>query len=276
MQASISARVRAQCDLVSPVSVCDVAASLDVRVTFNNINMEGMYQKGRPPRIHLSALRPLVRRAYNCAHELGHHELGHGSSIDELREDADNRPWDDPNEYAADVFAGFMLMPTLGLRHAFSVRGWHPETVTPAQLFRISSDFGVGYASLITHLHYGVRVISRARLGVLRRSSPKSIRAELLGALTPQPLIAIDAQSIARTVDAEVRHLLLLPIGSVVEGASLLEVTDIPGGRLFEAAQPGISRVSQPGGSWAAFVRVSRTEYVGRAEFRHLEEDPDE
>src|ERR1700683_394251 len=87
MQASIAARLKAQCDLVAPISIYDVATKLGVRVTFNNINMEGMYQRGSPPRIHLSALRPLVRRTYNCGHELGHHELGHGSSIDELREE---------------------------------------------------------------------------------------------------------------------------------------------------------------------------------------------
>jgi hypothetical protein len=55
---------------------------LGVTVRFNNINMEGMYQRGAPPRIHLSARRPLSRRTYNCAHELGHHVFGHGSSIE--------------------------------------------------------------------------------------------------------------------------------------------------------------------------------------------------
>jgi FixJ family two-component response regulator len=70
-------------------------------VRFNNINMEGVYRRGLPPRIHLSARRPLPRRAYNCAHELGHHVFGHGSSIDELREDAKAQPWEDPKEFLA-------------------------------------------------------------------------------------------------------------------------------------------------------------------------------
>ena len=69
---------------------------LGIVVRFNNINMEGMYQRGLPPRIHLSARRPLPRRAYNCAHELGHHVFAHGSSIDELREDAKAQSWEDP------------------------------------------------------------------------------------------------------------------------------------------------------------------------------------
>ena len=32
--------------------------------------------------------------------------FGHGSSIDELREDAKARPWEDPKEFLADTFAG--------------------------------------------------------------------------------------------------------------------------------------------------------------------------
>jgi hypothetical protein len=43
----------------------------------------------------------MPRRAYDCAHELGHHVFGHGSSIDELREDAKAQPWEDPKEFLA-------------------------------------------------------------------------------------------------------------------------------------------------------------------------------
>jgi hypothetical protein len=38
-----------------------LSETLGVTVRFNNINMEGMYQRGAPPRIHLSARRPLTR-----------------------------------------------------------------------------------------------------------------------------------------------------------------------------------------------------------------------
>ena len=92
---------------LGPICIYGLCETLGVAVRFNNINMEGMYQRGVPPRIHLSARRPLPRRAYNCAHELGHHVFGHGSSIDELREDAKAQPWEDPKEFLADTFAGF-------------------------------------------------------------------------------------------------------------------------------------------------------------------------
>ncbi len=99
MQAAAAARARGKLDQVSPICIYGLCETLGVAVRFNNINMEGMYQRGVPPRIHLSARRPLPRRTYNCAHELGHHVFGHGSSIDELREDAKAQPWEDPKEF---------------------------------------------------------------------------------------------------------------------------------------------------------------------------------
>ncbi|MGH9808928.1 MAG: ImmA/IrrE family metallo-endopeptidase, partial [Terriglobia bacterium] len=167
MRAAIATRARARLDQHGPVCIYGLCDELGVSVRFNNINMEGMYQGGSPPRIHLSARRPLARRTYNCAHELGHHVFGHGSSIDELREEAKDHAWDEPKEFLADTFAGFLLMPIVGLRRAFAVRGWVPETATPAQMFTVACDFGVGYGTLLTHLSAGVNTISRARAALL-------------------------------------------------------------------------------------------------------------
>src|SRR6202043_3855502 len=152
MQTAAATRAEAGVGQAGPICIYGVCETLGVNVRFNYINMEGMYQRGAQPRIHLSARRPLPRRAFNCAHELAHHVFHHGTSIDELREDAKAKPWEDPKEFLADTFAGFMLMPTIGLRRAFSVRGWTPETATPAQIFTIACEFGVGYATLLTQL----------------------------------------------------------------------------------------------------------------------------
>jgi Zn-dependent peptidase ImmA (M78 family) len=284
MQVSIAARLKAKKDLVSPVCVYAVAEAHGVRVTFNDIDMEGMYQRGSPPRIHLSARRPLVRRTYNCGHELGHHILGHGSSIDELRENQTVRPWDIPEEYSADTFAAYLLMPTLGLRHAFVARGLDPERATPTEVYRVACHFGVGYTTLVTHLLYGAGMISRARAEILRKHTPKSLRAQILGSLTPKPLIVADEAWAAPTIDVEVGHLLLLPPGTQSHGNGLTTVADLPGGRLFEAKQPGLVQLNHPGTEWAAFARIARMTtdgnrlvgYVGRAEFRHLEEEIDD
>jgi Zn-dependent peptidase ImmA (M78 family) len=276
MQAAIATRAKAKLDQQSPLCIYGLCETLGVVVRFNNINMEGMYQRGTPPRIHLSARRPLPRRAYNCAHETGHHVFGHGSSIDELREDAKEHPWEDPKEFLADTFAGFILMPTMGLRRAFTVRGWTPEAATPAQMFAIACDFGVGYTTLLTHLSAGVNMITRARSLALQRSTPKALRADILGALTPEPLIVADRHRAGPTLDAEVKMLLLLPPGTETTGASLTYERDLPNGRLFRAVRPGIVQASADSGAWAAFVRVAPEAYVGLAQYRHLEDDPNE
>ena len=276
MQAAIATRARARMDQHSPVCIYGLCETLGIPVRFNNINMEGMYQRGVPPRIHLSARRPLPRRVYNCAHELGHHVFGHGSSIDELREDSKEHPWDDPNEFLADTFAGFILMPIMGLRRAFAVRGWTPQTATPIQIFTIACDFGVGYSTLLTHLSVSVNMISKARASALQRSTPKAIRAELLGALTPEPLIVADRHRAGPTLDAEAKMLLLLPPGTETTGGGLMPERDLAGGRLFRAVRPGIVRATACEGLWAMFARVAPEAYVGLAQYRHLEDDPDE
>jgi len=274
MQAATATRAKAKLDQASPICVYGLCETLGVTVRFNNINMEGMYQRGAQPRIHLSARRPLPRRAYNCAHELGHHVFGHGSSIDELREDAKVQPWEDPKEFLADTFAGFTLMPIIGLRHAFAVRGWTPETATPAQMFTIACEFGVGYATLLTHLSVGVNKLSRGRATALQRITPKALRVEILGVLAPEPLIVVDHHRTWPALDAEVKTLLLLPPGTEVTGAALAFERDLAHGRLFRAMSPGIVQASAS--SWAAFVRIASEAYVGLAQYRHLEDDPDE
>ncbi len=280
MQAATATRAKAKLDQSSPICIYGLCETLGVAVRFNNINMEGMYQRGIPPRIHLSARRPLPRRAYNCAHELGHHVFGHGSSIDELREDAKAQPWEDPKEFLADTFAGFILMPIIGLRRAFAVRGWTPETATPAQMFAIACEFGVGYATLLTHLSSGVNMLSRARAAALQRVTPKALRMEIIGALTPEPLIVADRYRSAPTLDAEVKTQLLLPPGTEATGGGLAFERDLPAGRLFRAEKAGIFQASA--GDWAVFVRVAPIQkaepygYIGLAQYRHLEEDADE
>jgi len=276
MQAASATRAQAKLDQHGPICIYGLCELLGVTVRFNNINMEGMYQRGASSRIHLSSRRPLPRRAFNCAHELGHHVFGHGSSIDELREDAKENPWEDPKEFLADTFAGFVLMPIMGLRRAFAVRDWKPETATAAQMLTIACDFSVGYSTLLTHLSASVDMISRTRAAVLQRITPKALRANILGVLTPEPLIVVDRYRAGPTLDAEVKMLLLLPPGTETTGESLAYERDLAGGRLFRAVRPGIAQATANKDGWAAFVRIAPEAYVGLAQYRHLEDDPDE
>ena len=143
-------------------------------------------------------------------------------------------------------------------------------------MFTIACDFGVGYGTLLTHLSASVNMISRTRAAALQRVTPKALRADILGALTPEPLIVADRHRAGPTIDAEVNMLLLLPPGTATTGTGLAYERDLANGRLFRAVRPGIVQAAADSGAWAAFVRIAPEAYVGLAQYRHLEDDPDE
>jgi Zn-dependent peptidase ImmA (M78 family) len=276
MQASISTRVKAGVDLKSPACIYSLCEAHNVAVRFNDINMEGMYDRTPKPRIHVSALRPLPRRNFTCAHELGHHVLGHGSTIDELQEDQTNSADRPPNEILADAFAAFVLMPTLGLREAFAKRSLDPNRATALDMYAIACNFGVGQSTLVNHLAYGISMISQAQRDRLGRITPKMIRTELLEEVVSTPLTLADQHWNSPTLDLEQDALLLLPSGVVVDASMLVPERELAAGRLFRAAKCGITRVAIPGTTWATYVRIARHRYVGLARFRHLEEIADD
>src|SRR5690606_23634540 len=132
-------------------------------------------------------------RAFSCAHELGHHVFGHGSSIDDMIGSYTDRKRVsfEPAEFLADTFAGFLLMPTLGIRNAFARRGWQASQATPEQIFVVACAFGVGYETLIAHMTFSLGMINRERATILSRASPKSIRQRILGRCETEPLIIV-------------------------------------------------------------------------------------
>lgn len=276
MQASISARTKAGFDLKNPICIYGLCEALGVTVRFNDINMEGMYDREPKPRIHVSVKRPLVRRAFTCGHELGHHFFGHGSTIDELRDENSQHSDRPPAEIMADAFSAFALMPTLGIREAFKKRGIAANRATALELFTVACNFGVGQATLVNHLTYALEMISPVQRATLGRITPKMIRTQVLGEEVSEPLTIADQHWTAATLDTEQGALLLLPAGVVVDTTVLMPERDLSSGRLFRAANPGITRVVIPGTNWATYVRVARHGYVGLARFRHLEDTDEE
>jgi len=275
MRASNKARTKAGLDLMSPICVFDLCERLGVTVRFTDINMEGMYDRTPKPRIYLCSLRPLSRRVFTCGHELGHHEFGHGSTIDEMQEEADTLQADSPDEFLVNSFSAFTLMPMIGLRGAFARRGCTAATADELQMFAVACNFGVGYATLISHLAYGVGEISTARARLLLKASPKAIRGRLIGDTGAGPLVVVDNQWVARAIDAEVQTTVLLPHDARVEASILAPAGQFDAGLLFTATSPGIGRVEWGQAGQSAFVRVSRQNYVGLARYRHLEDADD-
>ncbi len=272
MLRSLEARQQVGFDLYSPLCIYDLCEKHGVLVRFHAIgSMEGFYERGAKPRIHLSSMRPLARRTFTCAHELGHHIYGHGSTIDELRDEAADAKSDD--EFLVDAFAGFTLMPTLGLRRAFASRGWKLADATPRQMYTIACEFGVGYATLIQHLAYGVRDLNWGRAKDLLREKPQGIRAAILGTLSTNTLLIVDEKSAAKTIDAEVGMQILLPHDAQTEGQALVAMQKHSEGSVWRAQSPGIARISAADGALGVFVRVARDAYSGLAAYRHFEGD---
>jgi Zn-dependent peptidase ImmA (M78 family) len=260
----------------TPLNIYDLCERLSpkVRVRFTAYSMEGCYFRSDRPHIEVSALRPFGRRAFNAAHELGHHVFGHGSQIDELQDEGRSDP-NDPNEILANAFARYLLMPKLAVRHAFVARGWQIGQAEPEQVFAIACHFGVGYVTLVNQLSYGLRELNSVRGDQLRKVALSVIRKSLLGASGSDRLWIADRHYSMQTLDTEVGTTLILPAQARSEFDHIEAQADLPSGRVFTAVKPGLTRVEAANG-WAVVVRVSKYQYSGWSTNRHLEPEDDD
>lgn len=260
------------------LNIYDVAEKLGVSVRFADIDsMEGAYQADAQPKpaIIVSSRRPAGRKAITCGHELGHHVFGHGTQWDELVENRTQTRQFEPDEFLVDVFSAALQMPKLAVSHELSKRDLDVKRCRPEEVYAISTLFGVSYGGFVTHLERTLGLIDMARASDLTKHPPKHLRESLFGAACPQNLIVVDQHWSDKTVDLEVGDSVLLPIDATLEGAAA-ELTEQSASRsVATAVSPGICKAIAPSG-WAAFVRVSRKDYVGRAPYRFDEEIDDE
>lgn len=284
IKASIKARKVAGANLVSPINAYDACEAHGIIVRFNDISMEGMYDRNPRPRIHISALRPLVRRNLTCAHELGHHVFGHGSTIDEINDRSEVADHNDPIEFIANQFAYFFMMPTLGIRNAIASRKLNLARATAKELYAVACNFGVGHTTLLTHLRYGLAMLPDAHFQRLRRVTPKALRNEILRSEVSEPLVIVDENWTSPTLDLESGDYAVLPSKLENVPAQLSYVEEVPDGSVYRAERVGIGRVEVSALGSGIFVRVARKRivndgavgYVGLARYRHLEDDDDE
>lgn len=261
----------------APVEVFDVIDRLGIQLRFLPIpSLEGVYQGPPNPIILVSSDRPPGRQAYTGAHELGHHVYGHGVAVGVASDDAGREPPEStgPEEYLADRFAGFFLMPKTAVKHGFRVRGWEPEDCTPPQVYTVAGWLGVGYTALVRHMRGSLRMLNYPQSARLLKATPRDIRAKILGRKVRHNLFVVGEKWTDRAVDVQVGDLVVLPSGTRHEAANLRVVEETEATVLLAATAPGIGRVYRPQSGWTAFVRVSKRNYVGLGPYRH-EEDPD-
>lgn len=257
--------------LEGAICVYDLAQRLGIEVRFLDIpSLEGMYYRASEPTIILSSQRPPGRRAFTCAHELGHHNQGDGTCVDQLVGQGQRRKFD-PKEFAADCFAGALLMPKMAVERAFALREWRISECTPGQAYTISNYFGVGYSTLINHMRSALRLLPDGHAEPLLKVGPRRAQALALGWEAPETVWVVDGHWTDRAIDVEVGDLIFVHGQPSFEGNCIGHVLDTEGGRLLRAREPGIGRIENSP-AWSAFVRVSRRGFVGRSLYRHWEE----
>lgn len=270
---ALSLRKRLSIALEDALSPIEIAESLTIDVRYVGIeSMEGIYVAGMAPKIILSCLRPQGRRHFTCAHEIGHHEFGHGQQFDEMIDHRSARRRIDPKEFSADCFASYLLMPKATIDSGMSRRGFKYNSLTPLQAYSMSTWLGVGYQTFINHLTYGLMALSRDQAANLLKFTPLIIRSTLMGERVMENIHIVDSAWSGRAVDCEVGDYLLLPRGTLIEGSTFACTKNVSAGDLVQLLRPGIGRVSQGWPMWSAFVRASKKEYVGRSIFRFEEE----
>lgn len=270
LRAAIEMRREVKIPLEDPICVYDFAENLEVEVRFvGGSSFAGMFARGMDA-VFVPSERPAGRRAFTCAHELAHWYFDHGEGVEALDFDRNDR--DIPEEILANFVAAYLLMPTRALKALASARGINFRSLTALDAYRLSSQLGVGYGTLIKHLRWSEHLIDHTRMEELQLHTPKDIRRELLGQDTPGHLVVADGQWRKVAIDLEVGDYALVPHGVVVNGNSAQRIRECQHGTVIQAICPGISQAIGVG-DWAAMVRVSRKQYVGRGKFRHLEDD---
>jgi IrrE N-terminal-like domain len=229
--------------------------------------LEGVYlEDSTIRRICVSGLRPGGRQRFTAAHELGHSVLAHGTKVDTIEELRDAGRDNDPDEQIADTFATSLLMSNSAVHAGFLLRNFDLRRPLPAQVYRVATWLGVGYATLTNHLLYSMKIISASHQKQLLRIQPKMIKSELVRQSTTKEVFELD-----RLWNGERAH---AQVGDFFTGAAaasdgvLVHVRDA----VFTAKTPGQTIVSLTSGGTAK-VSVSRENYIGFYDYRYLPEE---
>ncbi|MFD3580802.1 ImmA/IrrE family metallo-endopeptidase [Streptomyces sp. NPDC058644] len=127
-----------------------------------------------------------VSMRHTAAHELGHHRLGHGTSIDH-QEQSSGR-WGEgwpQHEREAEAFASWFLMPRPAARTALARCGLL-RPGSPLDAYRMARWLGTPYATTVRHL-VRLKMIARSTETIWLKHSPAGLKAELADGLPLAP-----------------------------------------------------------------------------------------
>lgn len=269
-------RLTAKIPHTAPIDPIETAMARGCEVRFMRLpSVEGMYSPVPKPLIVLGSERPAGRRSFTCAHELGHHVFKHGMMLEQLTEQKLTCNKKTPEEFLADAFAGHLLMSKSVVGHAIKNRGLTASDLTPVQVYRLASYFGVGYGTAVNHITYALKMITRPHSDILLKVQPKQIKAQY-GTSTNAELVFADFHWRHRPVDAEIGDTIVLPEKAEIETGNRLQLIEKGEGVvIYRALSAGYSRAYCNEEDWAAHIRISRKNYEGLAQYRFYEEMED-
>jgi len=172
--------VRIKCNVqrTAALDPFQVAEMRGCEIRFMSLpSLEGVYSPTPKSVIVLGSQRPAGRRAFTCAHELGHHEFKHGARIEELNASRFQAS-KNPDEFVADMFGAFLLMSQGSIRRALKDRQIQPDRFQPGHAFGLASFFGVGYSTLIEHMTWTLRLLQPKQRETLLKIQPKELKAQ--------------------------------------------------------------------------------------------------
>ncbi|MDQ7815899.1 MAG: ImmA/IrrE family metallo-endopeptidase [Melioribacteraceae bacterium] len=269
---SVKLRKRIGLPLDVPIPIYDIVENYGIDVRFlDTKSIEGMYSKTPGPAILIGAYRPKGRQTFTCAHELAHHIFDHGSKIDEIKE---YKIQDSEEEFLADCFAGYFLIPPFAINYIVKLKKWSLSKLTPIQTLYLSNYFGVGYTTIINHLCYSLKLISTDKLRELVSHSKKNIYNQLTQMTISSDLLIID-NCHKINMDVNVGDFVYTPKDIFYEGINLSLENILSDGNLYKAVSVGISRFTNNQNDWAKYCRISKKDFVGRNKYKHLGEADD-
>ena len=115
-------------------------------------------------------------------------------------------------------------MPPQAVRKQFKIRGCRPEQCDYSDMYRISSQLGVGYQTLLNQLYYTLEMITQDKHSELSSYTPQLIREQIIPNANTSHLTWVDENWQTVAVDIQIGDYLCLPNTSQVNNDKLIDV----------------------------------------------------
>lgn len=265
-------RVRYKIDRVSPIDIISIIHNCGCDIKFMTLpSLEGLYSPVPRATIIIGSQRPAGRRNYTCAHELGHHLFKHGTCIDQLNQDG-LKIKNQPNEFLADMFAGYLLMPQSAIKRTLKERKWLINDLTAIEIYTLSSYFGVGYTTIIEHLRWTLKILNEKQYHELLKIQPRQIKYRYYTEAKNE-LFIVDFHWQTRAIDLEIGDSVCFPANIIFDNMDFFKIIETNNKKVIASPiKTGYTRVLHNQQNWSVNIRISRKNYNGLAVYRFLED----